>query len=80
MPVMRVTCSLSWCVELPPPVRLPVAAMTPVPSDAMPPAAQIPSPCPPVAQPPFIAGLAALMPTTQPWYGPQSPTWPPYAM
>src|SRR4029078_5978266 len=79
MPVMRVTCSLSWWVELPPPVRLPVAPNTPVPSDAMQPAAQMPSPCPPVAQPPFIAGLAALMPSNQPWDRQQSPAWPPYA-
>ncbi len=38
-----------------------------------------PRPARPSPSRPRIVGFAALMPITQPWYGPQSPTWPPYA-
>src|SRR5437764_7827169 len=71
IPLRAMTSSLSWCVEPPPPVRLPVATYRLLPSDAMPPAAQIPSPCPAVAQPVTLSGLAVWMATTRPWYAPQ---------
>src|SRR6266481_6312653 len=49
MPVMRTTSSLSWWVAVPL-VLLPVVAKMAVPSEAMPPEAQMASPCPPVTQ------------------------------
>ena len=58
---------------------LPVDTSTPFPSEAMPPAGQMPSPTPLVAHAPVMVGFAVLMATTQPWYVLQSPTWPPYA-
>jgi hypothetical protein len=65
MPVIRTTSSLSaWVVGFD--VLLPVTTKTPLPSEAMPPAAQIPSVVPPVAQPVIMVGVAALMATTRP--------------
>src|SRR4051812_1078800 len=71
-PVIRTTSSLSRWVDVPE-VLLPVIANTLTPSDAMPPAGQMPSPFPAVAQEPvFVASLVS-MAVTQPWYAPQSP-------
>jgi hypothetical protein len=47
-------------------VLLPVIAKTPLPSDARPPAAQIASPFPRVAQPPFFVASFVSKPKTQP--------------
>ena len=49
-----------------PDVLLPVMAKMPLPSEARPPAAQIASPFPRVAQPPFLVGSLVSIPTTQP--------------
>ncbi len=52
-------------------------AKAPVPSEAMPPGAQMADPSSPVAQAPVLVGSAMLMATTRPRAPLQSPTWPP---
>src|SRR5882724_10077607 len=49
-----------------------------VPSLATPPWPQMPPPSASVAQAITLEGLLISTPTTQPWYGPQSPTYPEY--
>ena len=66
MPVRRTISSLSAWLAMPT-VLLPVVANTAVPSEAMPPAAQIASPWPPVAHPATFVGFVVSMATTHPW-------------
>src|SRR6266550_6784986 len=54
----------------------PVTTNTLVPSLATPPWPQMPPPSASVAQDITVEGLFISTPTTQPWYGPQSPTHP----
>ena len=66
IPVTRNTSSLSWCGPLPW-VRLPVAAITPSPSETMPPGAQMPSPMPPDDQAATLVGAFTSMAPIRPW-------------
>src|SRR5882672_4496629 len=66
-------------IQLPPVLKVfPVTTNMFVPSLATPPCPQIPPPSASVAQAITLEGLFISTPTTQPWYGPQSPTYPEY--